>query len=298
MAARRRLKPFLNVPGFIMSLPMFVVDAFVTDAPFTGNPAAVCVMPAGESEAPGIESRLQGIAAEMNLSETAFVSPVEDGERPSAWSLRWFTPGDEVELCGHATIAAAHALRERQLAPSDDPITFHTRHRGRIVQNRIDGLEEVGLPATPLEEVSAPDRRLFEGLGIEDTRVVRTMEDDLVLVLDDPKGIEAMRPDMRVLGGVEARGIAVTSLTDGDPDGASVISRYFAPGVSVDEDPVTGSLHASLGLLWRDELGPTFLARQASARGGLVRVDATRGDEGLVSIAGAARLVLVGAFLG
>ena len=281
-----------------MSLPIFVVDAFVTDAPFTGNPAAVCVMPAGESEAPGIESRLQGIAAEMNLSETAFVSPVEDGERPSAWSLRWFTPGDEVELCGHATIAAAHALRERQLAPSDDPITFHTRHRGRIVQNRIDGLEEVGLPATPLEEVSTPDRRLFEGLGIEGTRVVRTMEDDLVLVLDDPKGIEAMRPDMRVLGGVEARGIAVTSLTDADPDGASVISRYFAPGVSVNEDPVTGSLHASLGLLWRDELGSTFLARQASARGGLVRVDATRGDEGLVSIAGAARLVLVGAFLG
>ena len=124
------------------------------------------------------------------------------------------------------------------------------------------------------------------------------MEDDLVLVLDDSAAIESMRPDMRLLGEVKARGIAVTALLTGDPDGASVVSRYFAPGVSVDEDPVTGSLHASLGLLWRNEAGATFLARQASPRGGLVRVDATRGDEGLVSIAGAARLVLVGAFLG
>lgn len=281
-----------------MSLPIFVVDAFVTDAPFTGNPAAVCVMPAGESEAAGIEPRLQGIAAEMNLSETAFVSPLEDGEFPSTWSLRWFTPGDEVELCGHATIAAAHALRERGLAPAEDPITFRTRHRGDLIQTRVDGLEEVGLPATPLQEIADPDPRLFEGLGIEPGRVVRTMEDDLVLVLDDPAVIESMRPDMRRLGEVEARGIAVTAMLDADDEEAAVVSRYFAPGVSVDEDPVTGSLHASLGLLWRDRLGSRFLARQASPRGGVVLVDATRGESGVVSIAGAARLVLVGAFLG
>jgi len=97
---------------------------------------------------------------------------------------------------------------------------------------------------------------------------------------------------------VKARGIAVTALSPGDPEGASVVSRYFAPGVSVDEDPVTGSLHASLGLLWRDDLGPTFLARQASARGGLVRVDATNADEGIVRVAGRARLVMDGLFLG
>ncbi len=281
-----------------MPLPIFVVDAFVADAPFTGNPAAVCVMPAGKSESPGIEPRLQAIAAEMNLSETAFVSPLEEGTHPAVWSLRWFTPGDEVELCGHATLAAAHALRERGLAPPEDPIVFRTRHRGELVQTRIDGLEEVGLPATPLQEIVDPDRRLFEGLGIDDARVVRTMEDDLVLVLDDSGSIESMRPDLRLLGEVKARGIAVTALASGEPDGPSVVSRYFAPGVSVEEDPVTGSLHASLGLLWRHEVGPRFLARQASRRGGLVRVDATRGDEGLVSIAGAARLVLAGAFLG
>ncbi|MCP4834156.1 MAG: PhzF family phenazine biosynthesis protein [Phycisphaera sp.] len=281
-----------------MSLPIFVVDAFVTDAPFTGNPAAVCVMPAGESEAAGIEPRLQGIAAEMNLSETAFVSPIEDGEHPSTWSLRWFTPGDEVELCGHATIAAAHALRERGLAPAEAPITFRTRHRGDLVQSRVDGLEEVGLPATPLEEIGNPDPRLFSSLGLEPVRVVRTMENDLVLVLDDSAVIESMRPDMRRLGEVEARGIAVTAMLGDDDEEAAVVSRYFAPGVSVDEDPVTGSLHASLGLLWRDRLGPRFLARQASPRGGVVQVDATRGESGVVSIAGAARLVLVGAFLG
>ena len=140
----------------------------------------------------------------------------------------------------------------------EKPITFRTRHRGDLIQNRVDGLEEVGLPATPLQEIAEPDRRLFEGLGIDDARVVRTMEDDLVLVLEESARIESMQPDMRVLGAVEARGIAVTALLEGDPDGASVVSRYFAPGVSVDEDPVTGSLHASLGLLWRGELGPTF----------------------------------------
>jgi predicted PhzF superfamily epimerase YddE/YHI9 len=280
-----------------MSVPIFVVDAFVTDEPFTGNPAAVCVMPAEASGSTGTQARLQSIAAEMNLSETAFVSPLENTEQPAVWSLRWFTPGEEVELCGHATVAAAHALRECGMAPADTPITFRTRYRGDLAQTRIDGLEEVGLPATPLREVTEPDARLFEGLGIEAARVVGTMEDDLVVVLDDHRRIEAMQPDLRVLGAVEARGIAATALLRGDPDGASVVSRYFAPGVSVDEDPVTGSLHASLGLLWRNELGPAFLARQASARGGLVRVDASGGDAGVVSIAGKARMVLSGTLM-
>ena len=280
-----------------MPVPIFVVDAFVADEPFTGNPAAVCVMPADASGSTGTEPRLQSIAAEMNLSETAFVSPLENTEQPAVWSLRWFTPGEEVELCGHATIAAAHALRECGMAPADTPITFRTRHRGDLAQTRIDGLEEVGLPATPLREVTERDARLFDGLGIEAARAVRTMEDDLVVVLDDHRRIEAMHPDLRMLEAVKARGIAVTALLRGDPDGASVVSRYFAPGVSVDEDPVTGSLHASLGLLWRNELGPAFLARQASARGGLVRVDASGGDAGVDSIAGKARMVLSGTLM-
>lgn len=281
-----------------MSIPITIVDAFVTDDAFTGNPAAVCILPPGGCDAPGVESRFLDIASEMNLSETAFVAPIEDPESTAGWMLRWFTPGEEVELCGHATIASAHTLREKGLANATEPIVFRTRHRGDIVAVRTDGYESVGLPASPLEEVASPDRRLFEGLGTDPVRVVRTLEDDLVLVLDDPGVIERMNPDMRVLGEVKARGIAVTALAKGGSDGISVVSRYFAPGVSVDEDPVTGSLHASLGLLWRDDLGPTFLARQASARGGLVRVDATNADEGIVRVAGRARLVMDGLFLG
>ena len=173
-----------------MSIPITIVDAFVTDDAFTGNPAAVCILPPGGCDAAGVESRFLEIASEMNLSETAFVAPIEDPESAAGWMLRWFTPGEEVELCGHATIASAHTLREKGLADATDPIVFRTRHRGDLVAVRTDGYESVGLPASPLEEVASPDRRLFEGLDIEPVRVVRTLEDDLVLVLDDPGVIE------------------------------------------------------------------------------------------------------------
>lgn len=279
-----------------MSTPLFIVDAFVTDGPFTGNPAAVCVLPPGAVDSSELDSRMQAIAAEMNLSETAFVSPRGEGAMVDAWSIRWFTPGEEVALCGHATIAAVHALRSRGLAPMEAPIRLHTRRRGELVATRIGSLEAVDLPATPLVEVAQVDPVLFEGLGIGPSRVTRTLEEDLVVVLEDPDVIEAMRPDMRALAAIPARGIAVTALSksSAESDGPRVVSRYFAPGVAVDEDPVTGSLHASLGLLWRETLGPRFLARQASARGGLVRVDARRGDEGIVEVAGDARMVVVG----
>lgn len=280
-----------------MSTPIAIVDAFVTDAPFTGNPAAVCMLPEDECGRTGIEPRLQAIAAEMNLSETAFVSPTTAGDAANTWDLRWFTPGEEVELCGHATIAAAHALRHREAIPPDATITFRTRHRGDLRVRQVEGRESVALPVAPLETVEAPDAAIFEGLSIDPARVVRTLEADLVVVLEDAAVVRAMRPDMRSLGRVEARGIAVTAPLDGDPDGAVVSSRYFAPGVSVDEDPVTGSLHSSLGLLWRDRCGDRFLARQESSRGGLVMVDASEADAGRVGIAGKARLVLAGEFV-
>lgn len=277
-----------------MSTPIFIADAFVTDAPFTGNPAAVCVLPEGGVHESGTESRKLAIAAELNLSETAFVSPVEDAEFPSTWDLRWFTPGAEVELCGHATLAAAHALRERGLAPTEAPITFRTRFRGDLLATRRHGREAIRLPVTPLEAVdSVPG--LIEAMGVTTSRIVRTMEEDLVVVLDDAAAIGECRPDMRALEAIEARGIAITALASDDPlDEAQVVSRYFAPGVSVPEDPVTGSLHASLGVLWSPELGPVFVARQASARGGLVTVDATRAGEGIVEIAGQVRMAVVG----
>ena len=280
-----------------MSTPIAIVDAFVTDAPFTGNPAAVCMLPEGGCGRAGIEPRLQAIAAEMNLSETAFVSPVTAADAADTWDLRWFTPGEEVELCGHATIAAAHALRADGLASADASITFRTSHRGELVVRSDAGRESVGLPVAPLEEIEDPDPALFEGLAIDPRRVVRTLENDLVVVLDDGDSIRRLRPDMRILGRVSARGIAATAPLEGDAEGAVVSSRYFAPGVAVDEDPVTGSLHSSLGLLWRDRFGDRFLARQESARGGVVAVDATRGAEGIVVVAGAARMVMRGRWL-
>jgi PhzF family phenazine biosynthesis protein len=284
-----------------MSLPIFVVDAFITDPPFTGNPAAVCVLPLGECDAADIESRLQGIAAEMNLSETAFVAPLEKGDRPNRWALRWFTPNAEVELCGHATLAAAYALRERGLAPLDAPITFRTRHRGDLVSTREGGFESIGLPALPLKQISAP-AELSNALGVESDRTFRTGEDDLIVVVDEVSMVEKLVPDLPALAGIECRGVAVTARITGDGgrdlERAEVVSRFFAPRIAVDEDPVTGSLHASLGHLWRDEVGPSFLARQASPRGGVVRVDATNADHGVVTIAGRARLVLVGVFIG
>lgn len=284
-----------------MSIPIFVVDAFITDPPFTGNPAAVCVLPLGECDAADVESRLQGIAAEMNLSETAFVSPLEKGDRPNQWALRWFTPKAEVELCGHATLAAAHALRERGLAPLDAPITFRTRHRGDLVSTQDGKYESIGLPASPLEPISAAVE-LSDALGLEPIQTYRTGEDDLIVVVDEALMVEKLVPDLPALARIECRGVGVTARITGgggrDFERAEVVSRFFAPRLAVDEDPVTGSLHASLGLCWRDEVGPIFLARQASPRGGLVRVDATNADHGVVTIAGRARLVLVGVFIG
>lgn len=280
-----------------MSTPIFIADAFVTDDPFTGNPAAVCVLPEGGVHDLATDDRKLAIAAEMNLSETAFVAPVEDAEFPSTWDLRWFTPGSEVELCGHATMAAAHSLRERGLAPTESPITFRTRFRGDLLAMRRDGREAIRLPVAPLEEIE-PVPGLVEAMGIEPQRIVKTLENDLVLVLEDPTSILACRPDMRALEAIEARGMAITALAaEGESDGAQVVSRYFAPGVSVPEDPVTGSLHSSLGLLWSPVLGPRFLARQASTRGGLVAVDASHADDGVVEISGRVRMAVVGAFL-
>ena len=280
-----------------MSTPIFIADAFVTDAAFTGNPAAVCVLPEGGVHDLAADDRKLAIAAEMHLSETAFVAPVQDAEFPSTWDLRWFTPGSEVELCGHATMAAAHSLRERGLTPTESPITFRTRFRGDLLATRRDGREAIRLPVAPLEDVDAVPG-LIEAMGVEPKRIVRTLENDLVLVLEDPAAIMACRPDMRALESIEARGMAITALaTEAESDGARVVSRYFAPGVSVPEDPVTGSLHSSLGLLWSPELGPRFLARQASDRGGLVAVDASNAGEGVVEISGRVRMTVVGAFV-
>lgn len=240
-----------------MSLPIVQVDAF-TDRPFAGNPAAVCVLPA-----PREAGWLQLVAREMNLSETAFLVRQEDG-----FDLRWFTPAVEVDLCGHATLASAHVLWEAGLLAPDEQARFHTRS-GLLTADRRAGWIELDFPAEPAVAVEPPDE-LLAALGTAPAYVGRNRFDYLV-ELETEEQVRALRPDFARLGRVPTRGVIVTSRAR-QPE-YHFVSRFFAPGVGVDEDPVTGSAHCCLGPYWAGKLGATeFVAYQASVRGGVVRV--------------------------
>jgi PhzF family phenazine biosynthesis protein len=233
------------------------IDAF-TDRPFAGNPAAVCLL---DEDRPA--DWMQAVAAEMNLSETAFVRPEGDG-----YGLRWFTPAIEVDLCGHATLAAAHALWSQGIVAPDQPIRFHTR--SGVLTCTTDGkLIELDFPATPAE-AAEPPAGLLEALGVTPAFVGRSKFDKFVLV-DSEQVVRSLRPDFMRLREVPMRGVIVTSLS-ADPR-FDFVSRYFAPAAGIDEDPVTGSAHCCLGPFWSARLGKTELtAYQASTRGGVVRV--------------------------
>jgi PhzF family phenazine biosynthesis protein len=237
------------------------IDAF-TERPYSGNPAAVCLL-GGERDA----RWMQAVAEEMNLSETAFVRPGSDG-----FELRWFTPAVEVDLCGHATLAAAHALWSEARVPDDAEIRFQTRS-GLLTAARNGKLIELDFPATSpaasdLEEAEV--RSLGDALGVVPKRVVRSAFDLLVEVGTDREVREA-RPDFRRLGELDCRGVIVTSTSDDAR--FDFVSRFFAPGVGVNEDPVTGSAHCCLGPYWGERLGKREMtAFQASSRGGVVRV--------------------------
>jgi PhzF family phenazine biosynthesis protein len=260
-------------------VPIFQVDAFA-DAAFRGNPAAVCLL-----DAPASAEWMQHVAAEMNLSETAFLVP-----RGSAtdYDLRWFTPTTEVDLCGHATLASAHVLWETGRLAPDASARFHTRS-GVLTATRDGDDLTLDFPATPPEPADAPDG-LAEALGAEPRRLARSRYDYLVEVADAAT-VRDLAPDFRALGGIDvARGIIVTSR--GDDGETDFVSRFFAPAVGVDEDPVTGSAHCCLAPYWADRLGRTALAGyQASRRGGTVRVEVV-GDR--VRLGGRAVTVLRG----
>lgn len=240
-----------------MSLPIFQVDAF-TDTPFTGNPAAVCILPE-----PGDETWMQHVAAEMNLAETAFLYRLTDG-----YSLRWFTPIVEVDLCGHATLASAHILWETGHLPPAEAARFHTRS-GLLIASRREDEIELDFPATPAEPASAPTE-LIEALGLTPVYAGQSKFDYLVEV-EGEEIVRQLRPDLGLLKRLSTRGLIVTSQAEGK--GYDIVSRFFAPGAGIDEDPVTGSAHCCLGPFWSERLGKTeFVCYQASARGGFVRV--------------------------
>jgi len=267
-----------------------VVDAF-TSEPFRGNPAAVCILddagdgvPAGGPTAVPTEEWMQSVAAEMNLSETAFLTPDGSGPTARAYGLRWFTPTREVVLCGHATLAGAHILWESGRLGAASAARFRTRWKGELVARR-DGREiALDLPAATSTVVPPPEG-LAAALG---TDLVTVASNDLhhLVELADAGAVRALAPDLDALVEVDVEAVTVTAPSE-DP-AYDFVSRYFAPRFGISEDPVTGSAHTSLGPWWAERLGrPDVVGHQVSARGGVVRVHAEPGAS-TVTVSGAA----------
>jgi len=255
------------------------IDAFTSQA-FGGNPAAVCVL-----DAPADELWMQLVAREMNLSETAFLHPEEDG-----WRLRWFTPVAEVDLCGHATLATAHALLTEHGA-ARGALRFHTRSGLLTASSSSDGRITLDFPSDPPEPIEPP-AGLVEALGASPVAVARGVTDYLV-ELDSDRAVRALAPNISALEAVEARGVIVTARNE--REGYHMVSRFFAPRFGVPEDPVTGSAHTTLAPWWAHKLGRNVLrAEQASARGGDLDLE-LRADR--VRLTGRAVTVLRGQIL-
>ena len=241
-----------------MPLRITQVDAF-TNRPFAGNPAAVCILPKAAEPAWMLD-----VAREMNLAETAFLVPRQDG-----YDLRWFTPAVEVDLCGHATLASAHVLWEDGRLRSNEQARFHTRS-GLLTADKNDGWIELDFPATPAA-AAPPPSGLVDALGAKPTFVGRSKFDYLIEV-EHEDAVRRLTPDLTAVSRVEARGVIVTSRSDGTTK-YDFVSRFFAPQSGVPEDPVTGSAHCALAPYWSAKLGKKELtAYQASPRGGELRL--------------------------
>lgn len=233
------------------------VDAF-TARPFGGNPAAVCWL-----EESADATWMQRVAAEMNLAETAFVRRLASG-----FELRWFTPTIEVDLCGHATLASAHAIWTAGIIAEGEPIPFHTRS-GVLTCARNGEWIELDFPATPAAAIDEP-AGLATALGAKPMAVLQS-KFDYVAVFTSAAEVRALRPDFRKLGEFPVRGVIATALSD-DPR-YEFISRFFGPASGIDEDPATGSAYCSLLPYWSAKLNKTEMtAFQASARGGVIRL--------------------------
>ncbi len=241
-------------------IPLWQVNAFA-DRPFTGNPAAVCILTVCPSD-----QWLQSVAAEMNLSETSFVVPT--GE-PNRFHLRWFTPTTEVDLCGHATLAAAHALIQQNLITHGQPIRFQTRS-GELLCSQLGSRLSLDFPLSPIDDNvdGATKLALLAALGLQDALVRRT-KFDLLVVVNEESMVHSLQPNFSSLELIETRGVIVTSLSQSA--GIDFVSRFFAPRYGIHEDPVTGSAHCCLAPYWGQRLKKTSLVGyQASSRGGTV----------------------------
>jgi len=235
----------------IMKIPIYQVDAFASEV-FSGNPAAVCILDSWIDD-----NMLQSTAAENNLSETAFLVRNNDG-----FDIRWFTPRTEVALCGHATLASAFVLFTCR-DWSQEEIRFCTRKSGQLVVGKRNGLLEMDFPSRPVHRVIPPSG-LKEALGVTPIAVLGSIE-DLMFVLESEKALRELHPDISALERLECRGIIVTSRGSQ----SDFVSRFFAPGVGIPEDPVTGSAHCVLVPYWSSELHKKNLhAFQISKRGG------------------------------
>ena len=240
-----------------MNLTLFHVDAF-TNRPFTGNPAAVCVL-----DAPADPAWMQEVAREMNLAETAFLHKQAD-----RYSLRWFTPLVEVDLCGHATLASAHVLWEQGHLSAVVQARFHTKS-GLLTAERRGEWIELDFPAKPAEPVESMPG-LEEALGVQPVYLGMS-EFDCLVEVESEAVVHELQPNIAQLETIPARGIIVTSRSS--TPGYDFVSRFFAPRVGIPEDPVTGSAHCVLAPFWSKRFSREALTGyQASARGGIVRV--------------------------
>jgi PhzF family phenazine biosynthesis protein len=241
-----------------MQQKLYIVDAFA-NKPFSGNPAAVCLL-----ERDGQAGWMQSVAMEMNLSETAFLLPI--GE--NAWRLRWFTPLTEVDLCGHATLAAAHVLWH-ECGQSADRLEFQT-HSGLLIASRAGDKIGLDFPAD-MPRILPASEQINKALGVEPLHIYRGREDLLVLI-ERAEDLYRLDPDMEQLSQINVRGVIVTA--NSERAEYDFISRFFAPSVGVPEDPVTGAAHCALGPFWGERLGKSVVKGfQASKRGGGIEVE-------------------------
>ena len=260
----------------MQEVPIYFIDAFASQ-PFRGNPAAVCIL---EPDHGHSDQWMQNVAIEVKHSETAFVVP-------QTGSLRWFTPGGEVDLCGHATVATAVALEAAGLASSGDTLQFQTRSGQLSAELLPCGAIELNFPSTPpvsIENIEAIAGSFPNAVGVHQSRF------DLLVELPSEQEVIDYEPDFETIGKLEFRGVMITAASE-RPE-VDFVSRFFAPRFGVDEDPVTGSAHCCLTPFWSEKLGKTEMkAEQLSKRGGEVDI-VLLGD--LVKLRGSAVVIIEG----